>query len=102
MADAGKYGQIHVPGVGDDEPVFVLRAQDQLARTTIEAYARLCRRVGLPEEHAEAVEVRADEFERWEHADGNRPRTPRPRPGEASAWARFRARYRRRGGGGRG
>ena len=27
MASSGKYGNIQIPGIGADEPVFVLRAQ---------------------------------------------------------------------------
>jgi hypothetical protein len=41
MAISGKYGKIHIPKIGEDEPVFILRAQDQLALYTIEMYQLL-------------------------------------------------------------
>jgi hypothetical protein len=38
MAISGKYGQIDIPKIGEDEPVFILRAQDRLAQGIIEIY----------------------------------------------------------------
>jgi hypothetical protein len=38
MAISGKYGHLKIPKIGDNEPVFVLRAQDKLAAPTIEIY----------------------------------------------------------------
>lgn len=38
MAISGKYGKINIPKIGDDEPVFILRAQDRLALGTVEIY----------------------------------------------------------------
>jgi hypothetical protein len=38
MAMSGKYGKISIPKVGDDEPVFILRAQDRFAEGMIEIY----------------------------------------------------------------
>ena len=40
MAIEQKYGHIAVPGVPDNEPVFILRAQDMLAPEAIYHYAR--------------------------------------------------------------
>ena len=31
MAVSGKYGKLDIPKIGEDEPVFILRAQDKLA-----------------------------------------------------------------------
>jgi flavorubredoxin len=42
MAFSNKYGRINIPGIGEDEPVFILRAQDKLAIWTIEMYRILC------------------------------------------------------------
>jgi hypothetical protein len=39
MGVCGKYGKINVPKVGEDEPIFILRAQDKLAVYAIEMYA---------------------------------------------------------------
>lgn len=41
MAISGKYGQLQIPKMGADEPVFILRAQDQLAIYAIEMYRLL-------------------------------------------------------------
>ena len=38
MAVSGKYGKISIPKVGEDEPVFILRAQDRFAEGMIEIY----------------------------------------------------------------
>jgi hypothetical protein len=38
MALSGKYGKIDIPKIGDDEPVFILRAQDRLAQGMVEIY----------------------------------------------------------------
>ncbi len=41
MAISGKYGRLNIPKIDADEPVFILRAQDMLAKTTIEIYQLL-------------------------------------------------------------
>jgi hypothetical protein len=41
MAVSGKYGKVHIPKVGEEEPIFVLRAQDKLAVPAIEMYQSL-------------------------------------------------------------
>ena len=41
MAISGKYGKLHIPRIGEEEPVFILRAQDQLAVYAIEMYQLL-------------------------------------------------------------
>lgn len=41
MAVTGKYGNVSIPHIENDEPVFILRAQDRLALATIEMYKLL-------------------------------------------------------------
>lgn len=41
VATDNKYGQIDVPGIPEDEPIFILRAQDVLAIATISRYKNL-------------------------------------------------------------
>jgi len=41
MAISGKYGQINIPKVKADEPVFILRTQDKLAQDAIQMYKNL-------------------------------------------------------------
>jgi flavorubredoxin len=63
MALSGKYGKLNVPTIGADEPVFVLRAQDKLAETTIEMYRLLAASHGLP--LARAVQKEIETFRQW-------------------------------------
>lgn len=42
MAVSKKYGKVDIPGIGEEEPVFILRAQDLLAPWAIEVYRILC------------------------------------------------------------
>ena len=48
MAISGKYGKIDIPKIGKDEPVFILRAQDQLAAAAVELYCILANSHGVP------------------------------------------------------
>ena len=41
MAVSEKYGKINIPKIADDEPVFILRAQDRLAEHAIDMYRSL-------------------------------------------------------------
>jgi hypothetical protein len=41
VAISNKYGNINIPKIGDNEPVFILRAQDELAEHAIEMYRTL-------------------------------------------------------------
>ena len=41
MAISGKYGKINILKTGEDEPVFILRAQDKLAVAAIGMYRLL-------------------------------------------------------------
>lgn len=38
MGVSGKYGVISIRGIGEEEPVFILRAQDKLSAPAIEMY----------------------------------------------------------------
>jgi len=38
VAISGKYGKVTIPRIGEDEPVFILRAQDRFAQGMIEIY----------------------------------------------------------------
>lgn len=48
MAISGKYGKVHIPKISEEEPVFILRAQDQLAIYAIEMYRLLAASHGAP------------------------------------------------------
>jgi flavorubredoxin len=63
MAISGKYGKINIPQVGEDEPVYILRAQDKLAASAIEMYRALVTSHGAP--MADRLQRKIDTFQRW-------------------------------------
>ena len=63
MALSGKYGKVDIPKVGENEPVFVLRAQDKLAEPAIQMYRTLAASHGSPV--AEDLQKEIDTFQRW-------------------------------------
>ena len=63
MAISTKYGNIHIPDIGDDEPIFVLRAQDKLALPLIEIYDLLARTHGLKLESP--LKRQIESFKQW-------------------------------------
>ena len=63
MAYSSKYGKVNIPHVGEDEPVFILRAQDKLAEQSIENYKSLAAK-----NHSKIVETidkEIDAFNKW-------------------------------------
>ncbi len=63
MALSGKYGETDIPNIGEDEPVFVLRARDKLAEHAIEMYRALAASHGAPV--ADTLQKEVDSFRRW-------------------------------------
>lgn len=59
----GKYGKVFISKIGEEEPVFILRAQDQLAAQAIEWYRELAAKNGLP--LAESLQKEIEAFGRW-------------------------------------
>jgi len=67
MALSGKYGKLDIPGIASDEPVFILRAQDALAATSIRMYQLLAESHGRP--LAGELDKQIEVFRKW---PGNR------------------------------
>lgn len=63
MAQSGKYGNVDIPTVGADEPVFILRAQDKLAETAVAMYRDLAASHGATV--ARDLEAEIERFQRW-------------------------------------
>jgi hypothetical protein len=63
MAISSKYGKVNIPGIGADEPVFILRAQDRLAEATIGMYRILAASHGS--KLADAVGREITVFQKW-------------------------------------
>ncbi len=63
MAVSGKYGKISIPKIGEDEPVFILRAQDQLAEPAIKMYRSLAASHGR--QLANSLDKEIEAFSKW-------------------------------------
>jgi hypothetical protein len=63
MAVSGKYGKINIPNIGEDEPVFILRAQDRLAGSAIMMYQALAESHGASV--ADGVQKEINLFREW-------------------------------------
>ena len=63
MALSGKYGKLNIPRIEEEEPVFVLRAQDRLAEPAIAMYQLLVASHGCP--LAVGLQKEIDAFRRW-------------------------------------
>ena len=63
MALSGKYGQLDIPRIGKDEPVFILRAQDKLAEPAIEMYRLLAASHGA--KVVDALQKEIGSFRQW-------------------------------------
>lgn len=64
MAISGKYGKLHIPKISEEEPVFILRAQDQLAVPAIEMYQLLAASHGSSV--AKSLEDEITSFRHWQ------------------------------------
>lgn len=82
MALEGKYGQINVPGIPEDEPIFILRAQDMAALQTLDGYADEAVECGASDEFAFAVSSRERQdsvfmrFQTWQETHPDKVKTP--------------------------
>jgi hypothetical protein len=63
MAVSGKYGKLEIPKIGAEEPVFILRAQDILAVTTIQIYQLIAASHGCPS--AKELDKEIQSFRKW-------------------------------------
>jgi hypothetical protein len=63
MALSDKYGKLDIPRIGEEEPVFILRAQDKLAEPAIEMYRLLTASHGR--KIADAVGKEVERFRQW-------------------------------------
>jgi hypothetical protein len=64
MAISTKYGKVNIPKIGDNEPVFVLRAQDKLAEATIGMYKLLVASHGS--KLAASLDKEMESFRKWQ------------------------------------
>lgn len=64
MAISGKYGRLNIPRIGEEEPVFILRAHDRLAEPAIEMYRLLAASHGCQVTKTLSQEI--DSFRKWQ------------------------------------
>lgn len=63
MAISGKYGKLKISDIDDNEPVFILRAQDLLAEKVIQVYQLFAISHKLP--LAESLDKEICAFQDW-------------------------------------
>jgi hypothetical protein len=63
MAYSKKYGKVNIPNIGEDEPVFILRAQDKLAADSIQDYKSRAAR--NKSKVVETIDKEIDAFKKW-------------------------------------
>lgn len=76
MARDGKYGDISIPGIPDDEPIFILRGQDKAASTTIDDYGVNAEDAGATREFVVGLREAFDRFEQWANDNPDKMKTP--------------------------
>lgn len=78
MATDGKYGRVTFErgDIGEDEPVFILRAQDQLVPLVLECYRDLCREYNCPTEHIDGIMAMKYRIEHWQDKPENFTKLP--------------------------
>lgn len=74
MAKDLKYGEVTLErgNIGEDEPVFVLRAQDQLALKVLKVYRMFCQLAGSPDKHQAIIDAAAKRFKVWQDEHGTK------------------------------
>jgi hypothetical protein len=63
MAQSRRYGKVDIPTIGEDEPIFILRARDSLAESAIEMYRLLAEAHGC--RVAEGLTQEINAFQQW-------------------------------------
>ena len=58
--------------IGENEPVFLLRATDRVSPVAVEAWAREAARIGAASEIVDAAMSQARAMVAWQHAYGNK------------------------------
>jgi hypothetical protein len=65
MAISLKYGKVDIPGIGDNEPVFIGRSQDRLMVRQMEYYWMEARAQGCDADHLKAIDAQRSAMVSW-------------------------------------
>lgn len=80
MATDSKYGNLDIPGIPADEPVFVLRAQDVFSIPTIMRYKLFIGQITTderpPHSFIEGIEQVMTTFRDWQNANESKVKVP--------------------------
>jgi hypothetical protein len=76
VAQDNKYGKVDIPGIPDDEPVFIIRGKDEAAPEAVHAYGDEATNIGASDEFVESVHKRAHEIHQWQLANGDLVKIP--------------------------
>lgn len=68
MAIDTKYGRVQLEHgtIGEDEPVVVFRAQDELLLKVLSAYHHLAKEAGSPAKHLAGIDTAAQAVRHWQ------------------------------------
>jgi hypothetical protein len=68
LAQDRKYGKVTLEhgDIGEDEPVFVFRAQDKLLPAVLAAYESLCADAGSPQHHLDLIRSQEAVIRQWQ------------------------------------
>lgn len=66
MAKELKFGIVNARGIPEDEPIFILRAQDRAALQTLTMYEQACLGLSCDREHIEGVRAVRKMFANWQ------------------------------------
>jgi hypothetical protein len=64
MAVSSKYGKVNISRIGENEPVFILRAQDELAESAIRMYKDLA--ASHESKIAKSLDKEIETFHKWQ------------------------------------
>jgi hypothetical protein len=67
---ATKHTDLCLQKAGESEPIFVLRAQDQLAPLVVRAWAKLAHQAGVPRAKIQEAHALADAMDAWQAEHG--------------------------------
>ena len=75
--DTDRYTEVKsLLGIPEDEPIFILRAQDRAAPNAVDEYGHMAERIGASEKFCVGVDRCAAEFDAWQVANPQRVKVP--------------------------
>ena len=76
MATDLKYGQVPLVGIPDDEPIFIIRAQDKASVGAIQDYFANAEVVGVDDDFLVRERDVTQRFRDWQETNADRVKVP--------------------------